>query len=199
MAFLYGNAYRYPTLQGYWWRYPSDDRLEHTVMKRIIDSYANYHLWANKRTAKFLSTLDEKILGQKVDSSFPSILHTLSHINKVHDFWLGFIITGKMTEFDWADRDLSANYQITEFIDSSEKMTSTFKGYDQVDLEKILELRSSWASYDENRFHFIMHVINHTTFHRGQLISIARILGVKDEFPKTDYLAYFAKELPAKD
>ncbi len=168
-------------------------------MKKIIDSYASYHLWANKRLAQFLENIDKDILSQKIDSSFPSILHTLSHINKVHRFWLGFISTGEMEAFDWKENDLTASYQLTELVDSSEKMTATFRAYDDEALEEILKMRSRRSSYDESRFHFIMHVINHTTYHRGQVVSMMRILGVKDKFPKTDYLAYFAKDLQAKD
>lgn len=164
-------------------------------MKTIIDSYSKFHLWANERMADFLKNIDEDILAQEIASSFPSILHTLSHINKVHDFWLGFIATGELSDFDWTDKELSKKYQVTQLVESSERMVSTFIRYDQAALEEVLELRSSWAAYDESRFHFIMHVINHTTFHRGQVISMARIIGIKDKFPNSDYMSYFAKKL----
>jgi uncharacterized damage-inducible protein DinB len=42
-----------------------------------------------------------------------------------------------------------------------------------------------------SRHDFIMHVVNHNSYHRGQIITIARILGAVSNIPETDYEAYF--------
>jgi len=38
-----------------------------------------------------------------------------------------------------------------------------------------------------------MHVINHGTYHRGQIITMARSLGVTHGIPKTDYNLYLSE------
>lgn len=40
------------------------------------------------------------------------------------------------------------------------------------------------------KYDFMMHVINHNTYHRGQIVTIARMLGVFENIPNTDYEAY---------
>lgn len=41
----------------------------------------------------------------------------------------------------------------------------------------------------------VQHCTNHSTYHRGQLITLARQLGIKKEVPSTDLL-YFSREIP---
>jgi uncharacterized damage-inducible protein DinB len=48
---------------------------------------------------------------------------------------------------------------------------------------------SPWAEATRGRFDFIQHAMNHSTYHRGQLVTIGRNLGYIDA-PMTDYNFY---------
>lgn len=39
----------------------------------------------------------------------------------------------------------------------------------------------------------LMHVFNHATYHRGQLVTMLRQLGVK-KIPQTDFMVYMSKK-----
>ena len=58
---------------------------------------------------------------------------------------------------------------------------------DDVQAKTLIE--SPWFQCDFNNFEYIMHYANHSTYHRGQVITIGRSLGFTDA-PMTDYNLY---------
>jgi len=61
---------------------------------------------------------------------------------------------------------------------------------DKKDLEKELSYKSVKGEPFTNRIsHVIQHVVNHSTFHRGQIITMLRNAGVTELFP-TDFIAF---------
>jgi uncharacterized damage-inducible protein DinB len=42
----------------------------------------------------------------------------------------------------------------------------------------------------QSRYEYILHVVNHSSYHRGQVVTLCRALGVTREIPVTDYDAY---------
>jgi uncharacterized damage-inducible protein DinB len=58
--------------------------------------------------------------------------------------------------------------------------------------EKVQErtlIESPWFRCDFRNFEYIMHYANHSTYHRGQVVTIGRNLGFTDA-PMTDYNFY---------
>lgn len=42
----------------------------------------------------------------------------------------------------------------------------------------------------QSRYEYILHVVNHSSYHRGQVVAMCRALGIRGEIPVTDYDAY---------
>lgn len=156
-------------------------------LSHLISNYASFNEWANKRIVDWLSSLDEQVLYAPVQSSYPSLDYTVQHILRGQKFWLLFI-TGQSTEgFSWAVREGEVGNILRELNENSTRMKDAFSAFTEEELKEKLHLDTPWAKNNRCRYDYIQHIINHSSFHRGQLITIARTLGVTENIPNTDY------------
>ena len=73
-------------------------------------------------------------------------------------------------------------------------MSKYVKKLSGTDLEKVVKLDAPWAKGELARYEFIQHMINHSTYHRGQLVTMGRVLGITDA-PGTDYNFFNLKQI----
>ncbi|MBL0256882.1 MAG: hypothetical protein IPQ03_04840 [Bacteroidetes bacterium] len=72
-------------------------------------------------------------------------------------------------------------------------MEKLFLTYTNNELTEEIELNMSWSKNKLSRYEYIIHVINHSTYHRGQVVTIARGLGITENIPATDYNFFNSK------
>jgi uncharacterized damage-inducible protein DinB len=60
------------------------------------------------------------------------------------------------------------------------------------DLLKEVTLNATWMQGSLPQYEYIQHCFNHSTYHRGQIITISRMLGLSGQ-PGTDYNYYNMK------
>jgi uncharacterized damage-inducible protein DinB len=156
-------------------------------MKHLINNYCLYNIWANQRLVEWLKSLDHTILQKTTKSSFDTIDHTLQHMLRTQIFWTRFVNEENISGFNWKVRDEHVSVIINELIESSHDMRNCFSNFSETDLQKKLKLDMPWAKNECSRYEYIIHVINHSTFHRGQIVTMARTLGVNNGIPATDY------------
>ncbi len=156
-------------------------------LPNLISNYTSFNEWANKRIVDWLSTLDESVLYAPVQSSYPSLDYTVQHILRGQKFWLLFITGQSTAGFSWAVREGEARNILQELNENSSRMKEAFSSFSEAELLEILHLDMPWAKNDRCRYDYIQHIINHSSFHRGQLVTIARTLGVTENIPNTDY------------
>ncbi|CEG27288.1 DinB family protein [Bacillus sp. B-jedd] len=154
----------------------------------------DYHVWANKKFFGRLKELPEEIYETKIQSVFSSIAETLVHIFVTDTLWLGVMKGKSMKEIHAAigevqektkDRrleiietlyhELSVEYQ--EFLQSER------------DLDKeIFPEHPKFGRLETNLAQLIQHVVNHGTYHRGNLAAMIRQQGYSSV--ATDYVFY---------
>lgn len=156
-------------------------------MKPLITSYAAYNAWANEKTITWLRSLDPEMLYAEVPSSYPSLDLTIQHINRAQKFWWMFITGQDTAHFDWKVFDHQVERIMDEVLEYSLMMKMSFTTFTEDELSAILHLETKWITNDRPRYEYILHIINHTTYHRGQLVTMARMLGIKQGIPNTDY------------
>lgn len=157
--------------------------------------YINYNIWANKAIADFLSDKEE-ILDKEVISSFPTIRKTIFHIADAQHIWLSRMKGDSPNE--WPSK-----YMIPE--DAIHAMMNTsiaFEEYcgsadDTFYCKRISFSALDGTIYEETNGNIIMHCMNHSTFHRGQLVTMFRQAGSTGKMPRTDLIAYL-REIEAK-
>ena len=156
-------------------------------LQKLISNYAAFNAWANERIVTWVRTLDQQLLYQNTPSSYTSIDYTLQHILRTQRYWLLFISEEDTSNVNWSIREGEVENIMSELIAVSEEMKRRFSLFSEADLLKVLHLRSSWAQNDLPRYEYIQHVINHGTFHRGQIVTMARCIGITEGVVNTDY------------
>ena len=158
-------------------------------MKKILLSYTAYNSWANGKFVEVLLGLDESLYFKPVPSSFPNLFETVEHIWQAELAWLQRIKQvppAKKPEFP--NKDMKAlletwvlqNKQWEEFIEQTT----------EEQLQEMIAYKS-WQDipFSTPLWQIVHHIFNHGTFHRGQLVTMLRNLGVTT-LPQTDYIAY---------
>lgn len=156
-------------------------------LSSLISSYSAYNAWASQRTVTWLQTFEHDYLYRVVPSSYPSIDYTLQHINRAQKFWWLFITGQDTSQFDWSIREREVENIMQEILDYAGRMQTGFSAFTEAELQQVLHLSSKWITNDRPRYAYILHIINHGTYHRGQIVTMARMLGVKDGIPNTDF------------
>ena len=158
-----------------------------TAIAYLMKNYTNYNLWANTTLINWLKTKPVASLEQEVASSFPSIRLTLLHIWQTERYWLAIL----KNEDEPAYEAFTGNMQ--NVFDALLKTSAELARYvntmsDENVKDKTL-IESPWFRCNFRNFEYIVHYANHSTYHRGQVITIGRQLGFTDA-PMTDYNLY---------
>ncbi|MCW3116108.1 MAG: hypothetical protein JWM28_190 [Chitinophagaceae bacterium] len=159
-------------------------------LKKSISSYARYNYWANEKMAQWLKTLQSSILYKATFSSFGSIDLTLQHINRAQNFWFAVITEADVTAFDETRKFNAVEIVIHDLLTGSQKMLDKFISYTEADLLKQLSSKDMIQS----RYEYILHVVNHNSYHRGQIVTMSRGLGVVNNVPAMDYEVFLWSE-----
>lgn len=162
-------------------------------MKEIYTSYARYNLWANRRMIEAYRKLPEDLVEKQIVSSFPSARLTFLHIWDAEFLWLNRLQgispgTFPSKEFKGNIGDVYEQLESssTAFLDFVENQPEEFFG-------QMLHFKTiSFGEQKQLAWQMIHHCLNHSTYHRGQLVTLGRQLGL-EKLPPTD-LIYYLRE-----
>ncbi|CAL1516601.1 DinB family protein [Chitinophaga sp. MM2321] len=159
-------------------------------MKEILVRYASYNHWANQQLVAMLLKLNEEQTDRDLGGSFSTLRNTVLHLWTVESIWYQRLLlierpidpaTGFTGAFAAAcEAWLQQSLQFREWAQSA-----TLARLDHT----IAYTRQKSEHYKIEVSVLLMHVFNHSTFHRGQLVHMLRQLGV-NKFPATDYRHY---------
>ncbi|MNS06620.1 DinB family protein [compost metagenome] len=141
-----------------------------------------YHTWANQTILGRIKELPSSVLSQEVNTSFPTIAHALSHIYTVDKMWY-LVLTGTdMREALQSCMPLNKSilYSLNEFGNIFAELSEQFSEWfgSQADLEQTILLDNPFAGIRQTRLsEIVLHVVNHGTYHRGNISTMLRQLG----------------------
>jgi len=159
-------------------------------MKKILQEYAAYHIWANTRLFDCINQLTDEQIYHEVVSSFPGIFNTVLHIWDAERAW--WMRLQKDQEIisveDWFKGDFK------ELLVDLQEQSQQWQDWINATTDETLQQLFSYKSFNGEPFtqplyEVIFHVFNHGTYHRGQLVTILRQLGV-DKIPATDMILF---------
>ncbi|CAG4997824.1 hypothetical protein DYBT9275_01858 [Dyadobacter sp. CECT 9275] len=151
-------------------------------MLYLINNFTRYNLWANATLVHWLKTKSPELLDKEVTSSFPTIRLTLLHILKTQGYWLSVISGEEYSENQGADPESV----LSEVIDQSARIVEFVESMPAESIQDETMVINPWFECNFPNFEYILHLVNHTTYHRGQIITVGRQLGLTDA-PITDY------------
>ena len=147
------------------------------LVREFQDLYA-YDRWANARTLDAASVLTPDALTQRITSSFASVLDTLAHILSAKWVWLSRWRGHSPTSWP-SDWDVSTLPLLRErYQEVEDDLDAYLTGLRDEDLHRKLDYKTmDGAPFRQPLTEMLRHVVNHSTYHRGQVTTLLRQLG----------------------
>jgi uncharacterized damage-inducible protein DinB len=151
-----------------------------------------YNAWADRRVLKAASALTQEQFTKQLGSSFSSVRDTLAHIYGVEWLWLerfqGHSPSAIPNDPAFADiTNLRASWAAFE-----PKMLNFVRGLTQEGLDAVMEYKTmKYGVYCNPLWQSMFHLVNHGTYHRGQITTMLRQLGAQ---PILTDLMHFYRE-----
>jgi len=152
-----------------------------------IERLFAYNRWANARSFEAASALSPEELGREVGGSFASVLGTLTHLVGAEWVWLE----------RWHGRSPRALPQsFAGLAELRSRLAEVEAGQERLLSEMTSERLAgeiSYINFKGERFTYpladtLVHVVNHGTYHRGQVTTLLRQLGSSPL--ATDFLVF---------
>lgn len=156
-------------------------------LQKLMTNYANYNVWVNQQFVNWLSAKADGLLNQEVPSSYPGIIKTLVHIWETEEYWYS-VIAEKTFEKN-ENLALSTNEIFEGLLQSSKKLAEHIQSLSDEQLGKEIKIENPWFMCELPLSEYLLQVINHGTYHRGQIVTIGRNIGITDA-SNTDYNFY---------
>ena len=160
-------------------------------MKALIQQYLEYNLWANQELAGFFLKQDQETFFAPIANSFPTIKATFLHIYGAELIWLGRL-KGETPQFPEMEDDRAL--VLNRFLAKSKAFLDFVSEWSDEDFAQTFSFTTTEGNNLESRkVDAIFHCMNHSTYHRGQLVTLSKQLGL-DGAPSTDLIWYLRKK-----
>ncbi len=159
-------------------------------MKEILQQYASYHLWANQRLIDCILTLTQEQQQRTIPSSFPSLLTTLTHMLNVDIIWWRRMKMLEVTVTPGAAFNGTIEELTTALAEQDKTWESWIQKASPAALEHVFHYQNTKKElFKQPVFQVLLHLFNHGTYHRGQLVTMLNQLGVT-QIPPTDFIVW---------
>jgi len=159
--------------------------------KKYFTELADYNFWADSIAIEWLNQIDDEQWNHVIISSFSSVKKTAVHIASAEKIWIDF----------WENAP-DPVYLSTEFKGTKDDLIEIWRGV-SAGVKKFIE-QFPEENYlqqvgfikpggEKGRMEFSQtfpHMINHSTYHRGQLVTLLHQAGFT-KFSSTDLFTYY--------
>ncbi len=148
-----------------------------------------YNEWANARLFNALDELTEEQFRQPITSSFSSVQNTVSHIVAAEWVWLQRWKGESLPSApDWSTG--ASREQLRQALEGVQAERAEFLAQLADErLDEFVAYRNPKGDEYRNKLSdSFQHLVNHSTYHRGQAATLLRQVGVAP--PATDFVLY---------
>ena len=163
-------------------------------MKKVFVQYAAYNIWANQRMTDCISNLSDEQINKEINSSFKSIYATLLHMLDAENIWWQRVKLQEQIDVP------SVNFKgsVLELAGILMKQSKQWKEWIDLATDAALEHEFIYRNTKKEQFkqpvcEVLLHLFNHQSYHRGQLITMFRQVGL-EQVPNTDLIAFLRKK-----
>lgn len=162
-------------------------------MKEVFEQYAAYNVWANQKIIDVILALPEEKVNKTITSSFSSLRLTLLHLWTTESTWwqrlklvehIGIIGNSDSLIQEIATGLITQSKQWKEWIEKS-----TVAALEH----EFIYRNSKKQQFKQPVYMVLLHLFNHGTYHRGQMVTMLRQAGV-ESIPATDFIVFSRKE-----
>jgi uncharacterized damage-inducible protein DinB len=152
----------------------------------LIHTLTLYNTWANELICDHILKVSDKA-DLSIESSFPSLRKTLYHIWDAQVIWITRMHGESLKGFPSRDFTGTLEEACKGINGSSKEITSLVEANEK---EKIITYHTLKGEVFSSTIEEIAtHVVNHGTYHRGQLVTMLRQAGFK-ELRSTDFIGF---------
>lgn len=163
-------------------------------MKQLLKQYAAYNLWANKIILDKSAQLSKEILCQETDSSFGSIYKSFVHLMDVESIWWQRLKLQEHVQLPEKDTDENFNELLKKLLALSKQWNDWVNDANEKNLTHVFGYQNTKKEFFKQPvYEMLLHLFNHQTFHRGQIITLLRQNGI-DKIPATDFIIFSRKK-----
>ncbi|HKO80500.1 MAG TPA: DinB family protein [Chitinophagaceae bacterium] len=163
------------------------------MTKNYFIQLADYNLWANDIVHSWLNKVTDEQWEQTVISSFDSIAETSLHIAAAETVWLDRLNNAAAPVWLPSVFKGSKNETLDVWNKASKNLKSFIENFDETKLQINLSFkRLNGDAYEMPHYQVLAHVFNHSSYHRGQIVTMLRQVGFAG-VGSTDMLGFFRK------
>lgn len=162
-------------------------------MKAYFKELAQYNLWANQKISAWCHQISEEQWKMPLVSSFNSLAETVLHILGAEDVW--YQRMKKVENPVWLPFEFKGSKEsmLDLWLATSQQLIDFTNDIEADQLNEMLDYkRINGEAFSQPYREVLAHVFNHSTYHRGQIITLLRQLGFND-VSSTDLLLYYRK------
>ena len=156
--------------------------------------YVQYNYWANERLLSLIAKgLRDELLDVEIVSSFSSLKKTIYHLWDAEFIWLKRLKGESLN--DWPSKNFNGTFSEAKekillndqlFIDFVERLN------DEKLSESFTYKNIEGKTFSNPIWESVHHCMNHSTYHRGQIVTMLRQLGITN-IPSTDFISFCRK------
>lgn len=159
-------------------------------MKELLTQYAGFNEWANKRIIETIQPLSDDLKHQQIISSFSGMYRTLLHIWDAESGWWQRMNEVEMVKAPSSNSNLTAEEVMDGLMGQSAQWKTWVASRKEEELYISFDYKNlKGVPYSSKVFQMLQHLFNHGTYHRGQLVTMLRQVGVTD-IPSTDFITF---------
>lgn len=159
------------------------------MIAQIVELFA-YNAWANRRLFTALAGLSGEDYNRDLKTSFGSLHGTVAHIVWAEDLWLRRCLKAPPPAVAQG-KDLESLVAAQQRWEAIEAERARFlSGLTAASLEDLLVVKASTGGEFRHPLReALLHTVDHSTYHRGQLVTMIRQLGQTP--PATGLAGYY--------
>ena len=155
-----------------------------------VTDLLDYHYWACGRLLDNLANITPEQFAQPMGSSFDSIRDTLAHMLKAESIWVSRL-KGEKPEIGQTLELYSELSAIrSRWSQMERELRACVTSLGRKDIDKVLAYKDLRGNDQLDPVsQILLHVVNHGTYHRGQVTTMLRQMKVEPP-PSTDLIVF---------
>jgi uncharacterized damage-inducible protein DinB len=156
-----------------------------------VRTLIDYHYWARDRTLEAVHRLTPEQYTRDLGNSFRSIRDTVVHIYSAEWIWLSRWQGDSPTAMLAPEKFPDLASVRTAWRDHEVKMRTFFERLDRDGIGRVIEYKTTdGKTMASVLWQMLQHVVNHASYHRGQVTTMVRQLGAAPP-QSTDLITFY--------
>ena len=145
-----------------------------------LNNLVDYNYWARDRVLDAVSALTLEQFTCDLGNSFSSVRDTVAHICDAEYIWVTRWRGGQPIGFQKAERIADVASARAEWMNLEAGVREFVRELGPAGVERVIEYKDFRVAIRSNAFwEMLQHVVNHGSYHRGQITTMLRQLGAK--------------------